>query len=179
MAEDGGADGYRICGVSVSGKFARGALRFWLGTSSALIFCPLIIGWVTKAMETISRETMGLPPEYQVWTTITVVIVALLMCTLSGLWGIVYADFFLFIVATLGTTTLAIMSVPRWRSACDGGKLSAMHNWTGHDLNIAPSIGSGLPYFPMFGMRLEFRDIVGDGGGKRRLPGSAVACMQG
>ncbi|MEN6384950.1 MAG: sodium:solute symporter family protein [Phycisphaerales bacterium] len=125
-----------------SGKFA-GTLRFWSGTSSALIFCPLIIGWVTKAMETISRETMGLPSEYKIWTTIIVVCVALTMCTLSGLWGIVYADFFLFIIATAGTTTLAILSIHHV-----GGlhamveKLSSMHGWAGHNLNIAPSIGS-------------------------------------
>lgn len=129
--------------IRYAGKAAK-SLRFFLGVSTALFFCPLIIGWVTKAMETISREAMGLPPEYRYLTTIIVIGVALVMCALSGLWGVVYTDFLQFGIATLGTITLAVMSVIRV-----GGlgqmvaKLSANQEWNGHNLNIAPSIGSG------------------------------------
>ena len=128
--------------IRYSGPVA-GTLRFWSGSSNALLLCPLIIGWVTKAMEIISREAMGLAPEYQVWTTVVVVGVALLMCAFSGLWGVVYTDFIQFIVATIGTVVLAAMAVHQV-----GGldvmvdKLSAMKEWTGHNLNIAPEIGS-------------------------------------
>jgi len=36
---------------------------------------------------TISRETMGLPPEHLLWRTIFVLVVALVICALSGRWG--------------------------------------------------------------------------------------------
>jgi len=126
-----------------SGKPAK-ALRFFSGSMLSFFFCPLIIGWVTKAMETIGREAMGVPVEYRIWTTIGVVGVALSLCTLSGLYGVVYSDFLQFIVATLGTTTLAVIAVKNV-GGLDAmvAKLSALSEWSGHQLNIAPSIGSG------------------------------------
>ena len=38
-------------------------LRGWTGAWGALVICPLISAWVIKAMETIGREAVGLPPE--------------------------------------------------------------------------------------------------------------------
>jgi solute:Na+ symporter, SSS family len=122
---------------------AAAVLRFWLGFSTVLLF-PLVLGWVTKAMEVITREAMGIPPEYQFWTTIGVVLIGLISCAFSGLWGVVWTDFFLFILGTTGTIILAIFSVNKV-----GGmdvmieKLSTMQEWSGHNLNIAPIIGSG------------------------------------
>jgi solute:Na+ symporter, SSS family len=127
--------------IRYSGKPAA-VLRFWTAFSTAIFFCPLIIGWVTKAMEIITREAMGLPPEYRVWTTILVVATALLSCALSGLWGVVYTDFMQFILAVIGTTALAYFSVEHV-----GGltamveKLQAASSWPGHDLSILPSVG--------------------------------------
>ena len=124
-----------------SGK-AAAALRFWSGFSGALLFCPLIIGWVTKAMETITREAMGLPPQFRLWTTIIVVVVALISCTLSGLYGVVYNDLIQFFLATVGTIVLAVFSV----RAVGGlgamvATLSHMPAWHGHAMGISPSIG--------------------------------------
>ena len=129
--------------IRYAGKAAK-FLRFFSGITMALFFCPLIIGWVTKAMETIGREAMGLPPEYRIWTTIGVVGVALTLCTLSGLYGVVYTDFLQFLISTIGTGILAVLAIKHV-----GGldamveKLSAMSEWNGHNLNIAPEIGSG------------------------------------
>ncbi len=126
-----------------SGNLGR-VLRFWSGGTFAFFVCPLMIGWVTKAMEVITREAMGLPAEYRIYTTGAVVFVALIMCTMSGLWGVVYSDFVQLIVATFGTLTLAVMAVHHV-----GGldamleKLSAMQEWSGRALNIAPDIGTG------------------------------------
>ena len=125
-----------------SGK-AAAALRFWMGFSLAMFFCPLIIGWVAKAMEVITREAMGLPPEYRIWTTIVVVLVALASCALSGLWGVVYTDFVQFLLATAGTITLAVLAV-REVGGLDAmvAQLQAMETWGGRGLSIAPNIGS-------------------------------------
>ncbi len=126
-----------------SGKLA-GFLRFWEGGTKALFFAPLVIGWVVKAMEVIGREAMGLPEEYRVWTTVVVVGLGLLMVTLSGLWGVVSTGVFQFVLATVGTIVLAALSVQRV-----GGleamveQLRDMTEWSGHNLNIMPDIGSG------------------------------------
>ena len=120
------------------------ALRGWSGAWGAIIICPLISAWVIKAMETIGREAVGLPPESQVMVTVAVVTVALLMCGLSGLFGVVYTDFIQFILATVGTILLAVLSVK-----AVGGldmmveKVRALPDWGGTELSIAPRIGSG------------------------------------
>ena len=118
-------------------------LRGWTGAWGALVICPLISAWVIKAMETIGREAVGLPPESQLAVTVAVVTVAILMCGLSGLFGVVYTDFIQFILATVGTILLAILSV---REVGGLGamveQLRAMTEWGGNQLSIAPQIGS-------------------------------------
>lgn len=120
------------------------AMRGWSGAWGALIICPLISAWVIKAMETIGREAVGLPPEYQVPVTVAVVTVAILMCGLSGLFGVVYTDFIQFILATFGTVLLAFLAVREV-----GGldvlveQLKAMDAWGGNQLSIAPQVGDG------------------------------------
>jgi SSS family solute:Na+ symporter len=124
------------------GRIAK-VLRAWSGASGALILCPLIAAWVIKAMETILRETMGLPAEYQVPVTLAVVAMALLMCGLSGLLGVVYTDFIQFLLATFGTVLLAWMAV-REVGGLDVlvAKLGQAKEWPGTDLRIAPDIGN-------------------------------------
>jgi len=125
-----------------SGKGAA-ALRLWTGFTASVIYCPLIIAWVTKAMETICHETLALPPEFQSWTIVIIMLVAVLTCAISGLYGVVYTDLIQFIVATGGTLLLAIFAVREV-----GGfsvlleQLSNMKEWSGHELVIAPKLGS-------------------------------------
>jgi SSS family solute:Na+ symporter len=119
-------------------------LRGWSGAWGALVICPLISAWVIKAMETILRESMGFPPDYQVAVTMAVVGLAVLMCGFSGLFGVVYTDFVQFLLATFGTVLLAIMSV----QAVGGldalvAKLQLAAEWPGNEMRIAPEIGSG------------------------------------
>ncbi|MDC0497458.1 Na+:solute symporter [bacterium] len=118
-------------------------LRGWSGAWGAVVICPMISAWVIKAMETISREALGLPQEYQIVVTVSVVALAVVMCGLSGLFGVVYTDFIQFALATLGTVLLAIMSV----SAVGGldsmvEQLSNMGDWAGNAMSISPQIGS-------------------------------------
>jgi solute:Na+ symporter, SSS family len=124
-----------------SGKGAA-VLRFWTAITTALLLCPLIIGWVTMAMEIITREAMGLPPEFRVWTTALVVVVALLSCALSGLWGVVYTDFLQFILAVIGTTALAYFSIQEVGGiAAMVEKLGSLDSWPGNRLQISPEVG--------------------------------------
>ncbi len=121
------------------------ALRGWSGAWGALVICPLISAWVIKAMETIGREAVGLPPESQVVVTIAIVAVAILMCGLSGLFGVVYTDFIQFILATGGTILLAYLSVKEVGGlAAMVEQVRALEDWGGNELKVAPQIGSGV-----------------------------------
>ena len=80
------------------GGFAK-LLRGWCGAFGALVICPIMCGWVIKAMETISREALGLPREMSIYVTIGVVVVAMVVSTFGGLSGVVYSDFFQLILA--------------------------------------------------------------------------------
>jgi len=121
----------------------------------ALILCPLIIGWVAKAMVTIAEETMGIGGQQwmiagfsipsEVAVTMIVMGCALLMCAFSGLYGVVYTDFVQFIIATVGAFILAWLSVKEVGGlGAMVAKLSALGDWPGHDLNIAPVISFGV-----------------------------------
>ncbi|MBK1875815.1 sodium:solute symporter family transporter [Pelagicoccus mobilis] len=133
-------------------------LRIWEGGFKALIYCPLVIAWVVKAMEVISREAMGLPEEYQLMTTATVVGLGLIMCTMAGLSGVVATGTLQFGIATLGTILLAIMAVNHV-----GGldalvtHLKSLDGWPGQNLNFLPSSGDGIaagtmPFWNILGL---------------------------
>lgn len=133
-------------------------LRIWEGSFKALIYCPLVIAWVVKAMEVITRETMGLPPEYQVWTTVVVVGLGLIMCASSGLMGVVATGTVQFVLATFGTVLLAVMAINHV-----GGLdklvtgLKGLEGWPGRDLNLLPRLGETgglgtMPFWNILGM---------------------------
>jgi SSS family solute:Na+ symporter len=132
------------------GGFAK-FLRGWSGAFGALAICPLMCGWVIKAMETISREALGLPHDMRVYVTVGVVILAILVSTFGGLSGVVYSDFFQLIIASLGTILLAVMSV--WAVGGLGPmveKLQAIPDWSGNNLDLLPAIGSQPGQLPFW-----------------------------
>ena len=102
-----------------SGKPAA-LLRGWNGFFGGLVMCPLIIAWVTKAMELIAREALGLPPQWQKVTICVVLALALLSCTFSGLSGVIYSDLLLFFISLVGSVILA------WFVVMQVGGLHAM-----------------------------------------------------
>jgi Na+/proline symporter len=126
-------------------------LRGFGGAFGALVMCPLTCAWVIKAMETISREALGFPPEMRIYVTIGVVIMAIIVSTFGGLSGVVYADFFQLIFAVFGTVLLAVMSV-----IAVGGpavmveKLHALSHWSGNNLDLIPAIGSEPGQLPIW-----------------------------
>lgn len=102
-----------------SGKpaaFLRGTRALYV----ALIINPIIIGWVTKAIVTVLKETVlhgetlaGLPA----WLPTDWLIIAGLLavvgvyCTLSGMWGVAMTDFVQFFAAMFGCVLLALVAV--------------------------------------------------------------------
>ncbi len=140
-----------------SSRLAR-FLRLWEGGFKALVYCPLVIAWVVKSMEVISREAMGLPEEYQMWTTLIVVGMGLVMCTMSGLMGVVATGTLQFALATGGTILLAYMSV-RHVGGLDAlvAHLRGLKGWPGHNLNFFPRPGDSsvvgqMPIWNMIGI---------------------------
>ena len=162
------------------GGFAK-FLRGWSGAFGALIICPIMCGWVIKAMETISREALGLPPEMSIYVTIGVVVVAIVVSTFGGLSGVVYSDFFQLIFATIGTILLAVMSV--WAV---GGldamveKLQGLSTWHGNNLQLLPDIGSQPGQLPLWDavtfILLGFSIAIGGGYNAQRLLACKDSC---
>ena len=144
-----------ILELRYSGKSAM-TLRGISAGIGALVLCPLIIGWVAKAMVTISQEALGLggmAPLHMAGfdispdlvATMVVMGCALMLCAFSGLYGVVYTDFVQFIIATGGAFLLA------WLSVREVGGLSAMYeqltnnqDWLGKDMNLTPTITTQL-----------------------------------
>jgi solute:Na+ symporter, SSS family len=125
-----------------SGKSAS-VLHAFSATMFAVILAPLIIGWVVKSMEVISRTTLGIPEEYRVLTTFIVLGVSVIICALSGLYGVVYTDFVQFVVGALGMLVLAAIAVHKvggLETLVD--TLAINSDWSGRSLTIAPEIGS-------------------------------------
>jgi len=137
-----------------TGKSAQ-TLRGISASMGALIVCPMIIGWVTKAMVTIASEALGIsgqtldifgmtiPADMAV--TIVIMTSAVIVSTCGGLMGAVYSDFVQLLIATGGAFMLAWMSIREvggLKSMVE--QLSAKSDWMGHTLNMAPQIATTL-----------------------------------
>ena len=149
-----------------SGKSA-GFMRGFSAGVGALVICPLIIGWVSKAMVTIASQALGLgadaapililgldiPPDMV--ATLVVMTCALLLCAFSGLYGVVYTDFIQFIIATAGAFLLAFLSIKyvggieamvnklsslQLPVKVEGSDETVLKDWAGQGLNLAPKI---------------------------------------
>ena len=134
-----------------TGKGAQ-TLRGITAAVGALLVCPMIIGWVCKAMVTIAQEALGvsgqtftiLGMEMQAEVVVTIVVMAcaVIVSTTGGLMGAAYSDFIQFLLATAGAFMLA------WLAIKEVGGLGSMveqlsnnEAWLGRDMNIAPQIG--------------------------------------
>ena len=125
----------------------RGTNALW----SSLIMNSLIMGWVTKAMENILSETLGLSATHKGVAVGIAIGIALVYCVLAGLWGVVVTDFFQLILATFGTIALAYFSVKAVGSLdILVEKLHALPDWPGIDLTISPRVGSGQGFLSIW-----------------------------
>jgi Na+/proline symporter len=135
-----------------SGRSAK-ALRGISAALGAILICPMIIGWVCKAMITIAQEALGISGQTfaifgmdisaEVLVTIAVMTCAIIVSTTGGIMGAVYSDFIQFLLATAGAFMLAFLAVKEvggLKSMVD--QLSSNGDWLGNSMNVAPQISA-------------------------------------
>ncbi len=122
-----------------SGKPAA-ILRGFRALYLALPINLIILGWVTLAMVKIIELSTGVDK----WIAVGIcVVVTLIYSVLSGLWGVVMTDFIQFIIAMVGSVTLAFFALNAV-NGIDGLKesLSKIYGSDHGALNFIPEIGS-------------------------------------
>jgi solute:Na+ symporter, SSS family len=154
-----------------AGNWAR-TLRGVSAAIGALLLCPMIIGWVCKAMVTIAQEALGIsgqtfmvfgaqiPAEMAV--TVIIMACAVIVSTCGGIMGAVYSDFIQFLIATFGAFMLAFLSVKEvggLRSMVE--QLSANGDWMGSSLNMAPQISMQMQEGGVSGGMMSIWNVIG------------------
>lgn len=91
-----------------SGRAAR-FLRGFKGVYFGIFANAITIGWVIKAVFTITKDVLGLNPHL---TLAALLLFTLAYTAVSGLWGIVATDFVQFIIGLFGIYILAVLA---WR----------------------------------------------------------------
>lgn len=118
--------------------FLRGFRGIYLG----LPITGIIFGWVTLAMAKILEVTLNWPK----WQAITVLLIlTVAYITISGLWGVVSADAFQFVIAMAGSILLAIIAVDHVGGIVAlKSKLISLYGTEGASqiLNFFPQVGS-------------------------------------
>jgi len=87
----------------------RGFLAFYNG----IYVATLTMGWVTLGMTETMAQILDVP---KLPVVITLMAIVLVYAMVSGLWGVVMADLFQYLVASVGSIYLAVASV----HACGG-----------------------------------------------------------
>ncbi len=94
----------------------RGYRSIWFGCFQNV----LVIAWVMKAMAKIVMTVMGwesgtviMGVDAQVFTVLTLFIIAVAYTVMSGLWGVVFTDLLQFILAMGGSVYLAVAAFIR------------------------------------------------------------------
>lgn len=128
--------------------FFRGFLALYYGVYVA----GLTMGWVTLGMTETAAQILSLP---KLPVIIVLMAIVLVYSMVSGLWGVVMADLFQYIVATAGSLYLAVASV----HACGGlaslrDRIAALPDYAGRDLHFLPNLGEGLGSASMVVMTL-------------------------
>jgi Na+/proline symporter len=121
-----------------SAAFLRGFRGIYLG----MPITGIIFGWVTLAMAKILEVTLNWP-KWQAVTVLLILTVAYI--TISGLWGVVSADAFQFVIAMAGSILLAIIAVDHIGGIVAlKSKLISLYGSEGASqiLNFFPQIGS-------------------------------------
>lgn len=119
-------------------------LRGFFALYLSVFFNSLVIGWVTKAMQMILAETLGLTGASNFIAVAIAIGIALVYCSLAGLWGVVVTDLLQWVLGTVGTILLAIYAV-RAVGGLDelvrGLQGMSLNEWPGRELALAPEIG--------------------------------------
>ncbi len=140
---------WRLSGVATDAEFAvlryggRPAqfLRVFRALYLAIPVNILIMGWVTLGMTKVIQAAFG----WDIWLTIALLYgLTLAYMAISGLWGVVLADFVQFTLAMAGSVILAVTAVDRV------GGLQALRE----KLLIAGHPPELLSFFPQTGSEL-------------------------
>ncbi len=120
-------------------------LRGFRGIYLAIPFNCVVMGWVTVAMKKLVTVCLNCSDEQSWMVIIALYIITGIYIILSGLWGVMLADFFQFIIAMIGAIALAVFSI----SAVGGiaSLKTGLANVYGADgqnfLRFLPSVKSG------------------------------------
>ena len=147
------------------GKPAAFLRAFKAGYSAILVNC-IVMGWVILAMTKIGTVALGLSdvgaftipliggeiaPETLL--TISLIVLALIYSTLSGMWGVVVTDFIQFGMAMFGAVALAVIAVKHVGGI--GNLATAVHASGAAPegvMRIAPQPGAGELAMITFGV---------------------------
>jgi Na+/proline symporter len=91
------------------------ALRGFRAAYVAIVMNSVVIGWVTKAMADVLRQTVlaDAPRDGHTdfWLVVAMLVVTGLYSTLSGMWGVAITDVVQFVLAMVGCVALAVVAV--------------------------------------------------------------------
>ncbi len=74
----------------------------------ALLYNFIVLGWVLKGMATIAESVLGLDPF---WAVVGGAALALSYALLAGFWGVVVTDVIQFVLAMIGSISVAVLAV--------------------------------------------------------------------
>ncbi|HLQ38480.1 MAG TPA: sodium:solute symporter family protein, partial [Planctomycetota bacterium] len=130
-------------------------LRGFRGLYVAVVMNSIIIGWVTKAMADVLKETV-LKGQLQsstadFWLVAAMLAVTGLYSIMSGMWGVAITDVVQFVLAMAGCIALAVVAVTHV------GGIDAMQAKISKDLgaegaqvfSYLPDFGAAIPWMPL------------------------------
>jgi SSS family solute:Na+ symporter len=91
------------------------ALRGFRAFYIAVVMNSIVIGWVTKAMATVLKQTVlfgsSAGSDVDFWLVAIMLVVTGVYSVLSGMWGVAITDVVQFVLAMFGCVALAIVAV--------------------------------------------------------------------
>lgn len=127
----------------------RGFRAFYI----AVVMNSIIIGWVTKAMASVLKQTVlvgATGSDIDFWLVAAMLAVTGLYATLSGMWGVAITDVVQFVLAMCGCIALAIVAVDHVGGvdALRDGVRAAFAG-QGDPLAFVPDFSSQQPAMPL------------------------------
>lgn len=130
------------------------ALRGFRAFYIAVVMNSIIIGWVTKAMATVLKQTVLFDPNVAAdaatatgtgsdfWLVAIMLVVTGAYSVLSGMWGVAITDVVQFVLAMIGCTALAVVAV---------GHVGGLDALAEKAAAAFPGEGDPLAFVPDFG----------------------------
>jgi Na+/proline symporter len=129
-------------------------LRGFRGAYIALVMNSIIIGWVTKAMAQVLKQTVLIDAPASsttdFWLVAAMLAVTGVYCVLSGMWGVAVTDVVQFVLAMAGCIALAAVAVQHV-GGVDAlqAKVTANLHDGGQAFGFLPDFGAVDPWMPI------------------------------